>query len=75
MLVKQVLAKIADSWIISQSEEPQKAKELSMSEDFQQWLQEMPFSDRVSWAVRGMVLTAGPLFVRCDNCSVGLPIS
>jgi hypothetical protein len=35
-------------------------------EDFQQWVQEMQFSEKVSWAVGGLVLTAGLLFMRLD---------
>lgn len=61
---KASLDQIADSWRASQSEVPQKSRKLSLLEDFQQWLQEMPYSDTVSWAVGGMVLTAGLLFAR-----------
>ncbi|KAJ0014191.1 hypothetical protein Pint_19644 [Pistacia integerrima] len=60
---KASLDKIADSWRASRSEVPQKAEKLSLLEDFLQRLQVMPFSNRVSWAVGGMVLTAGLLFV------------
>ncbi|KAF8387876.1 hypothetical protein HHK36_026538 [Tetracentron sinense] len=54
---------IADSWRGSQSGVPQKAESLGEFEDFQEWVREMPFSERVLWAVGGMVLTAGLLFV------------
>lgn len=55
---------IADSWKGSKSEILQKAETLGLSEDFLQWLHEMSFSEKVSWAVGGMVLTAGLLFIR-----------
>ncbi|KAJ4719412.1 Folate receptor-like [Melia azedarach] len=57
------LDKIADSWKGSQSKMPQKSENIGLLEDFQQWVQEMQFSERVSWAVGGLVLTAGLLFV------------
>lgn len=61
------LDSIADSWKSSQSELAQKAENLGVLEDFLQWMQEMPFSEKVSWAVGGMVLTAGLLFIRWDH--------
>lgn len=61
---KASLDLIADSWKASGSEVPQKVKSVALLKDFQQWVSEMPFSERVSWAVGGMVLTAGLLFVR-----------
>lgn len=63
---KASLDSIADSWKGSQSEVPQKAN-LRTVEDFQQWIREMPFSEKVSWAVGGMVLTAGLLFLSKRN--------
>lgn len=60
---KASLDKIADSWRASRSEVPQKAESLGILEDFQQWVQEMTLSETISWAVGGMVLTAGLLFV------------
>ncbi|KAF8392575.1 hypothetical protein HHK36_022920 [Tetracentron sinense] len=60
---KASLDSIADSWRGSETGVPQKAESLGSFEDFQQWVREMPFSERVSWAVGGMVLTAGLLFV------------
>ncbi|PSS29083.1 Receptor-interacting serine/threonine-protein kinase [Actinidia chinensis var. chinensis] len=59
---KASLDTIADSWRTSQSGVPQKPESSEVWEDFQQWVREMPFSERVSWAVGGMVLTAGLLF-------------
>ncbi|XAR49153.1 hypothetical protein NMG60_11032247 [Bertholletia excelsa] len=60
---KASLAVIANSWQSSQSDMPQKGESSGMWEDFRQILREMPLSERVSWAVGGMVLTAGLLFV------------
>lgn len=60
---KASLDLIADSWKVSQSEVPQKVESLRLLEEFQQRVREMPFSERVSWAVGGLVLTAGLLFV------------
>ncbi|KAJ4828750.1 hypothetical protein Tsubulata_032034 [Turnera subulata] len=57
------LDSIADSWRGSQTEPRHKAEQLAVLDDFQQWVQEMSFSERVSWAVGGMVLTAGLLFI------------
>ncbi|XP_059437984.1 folate-binding protein 1 [Corylus avellana] len=60
---KASLDSIADSWRPSHSEVPQRAEILGLFEDFQRWARVMPFSERVSWAVGGMVLTAGLLFI------------
>ncbi|XP_021281905.1 uncharacterized protein LOC110414818 [Herrania umbratica] len=60
---KASLDSIADSWGASQSEKPHKTGNFGLLEDFQQWLHDMPSSERVSWAVGGMVLTAGLLFI------------
>ncbi|XP_042475404.1 uncharacterized protein LOC122057392 [Macadamia integrifolia] len=60
---KASLDSIADSLKSSQSGVYHKAENAGVFEDFQQWVREMPFSERVSWAVGGMVLTAGLLFV------------
>ncbi|XP_068341750.1 folate-binding protein 1-like isoform X2 [Pyrus communis] len=54
---------IADSWKASPSEVLQKGESLRLLEEFRQRWREMPFSERVSWAVGGLVLTAGLLFV------------
>ncbi|GLT79019.1 hypothetical protein SLA2020_505320 [Shorea laevis] len=60
---KASLDSIADSWRVSKSEVPSKAGNLGRLEDFHQWVQEMPFNEKVSWAVGGLVLTAGLLFM------------
>ena len=60
------LDSISDSWRSPQSEFTQKVENLGVVEDFQQWVQEMQFSEKVSWAVGGLVLTAGLLFMRLD---------
>lgn len=59
---KASLESIADSWKASRigSSESEKFN----VEDFQQWVREMPISEMVSWAVGGLVLTAGILFIR-----------
>nr|XP_011466172.1 PREDICTED: uncharacterized protein LOC101299595 isoform X2 [Fragaria vesca subsp. vesca] len=61
---KASLDLIADSWKVPQSEVPQKVGSLRLLEEFQERVREMPYSERVSWAVGGLVLTAGLLFVR-----------
>ncbi|GAV91017.1 Folate_rec domain-containing protein [Cephalotus follicularis] len=60
---KSSLESISGSWRASQSEVPQKSEKLGVLEDFQQRVQKMTVSVRVSWAVGGMVLTAGLLFL------------
>ncbi|KAL3620837.1 hypothetical protein CASFOL_035749 [Castilleja foliolosa] len=56
---------IANSWKTSTSEVSVSTREdeTSAIEDFKQWIFDRPFNERVSWAVAGMVLTAGLLFV------------
>ena len=63
---KASLQSIADSWKASRFGSS-KAEKFNV-EDFQQWVREMPFSEKVSWAVGGMVLTAGILFIRLVSC-------
>ncbi|KAK0601627.1 hypothetical protein LWI29_025924 [Acer saccharum] len=60
---KVSLDKISDSWKTSRFEVPLKAESFGILEDFRQWVQEMTLSETVSWAVGGMVLTSGLLFV------------
>lgn len=60
---KASLDSISDSWKVSRSGVPQKGEKSGVLEDFQQWARQMPFNEKVSWAVGGMVLTAGLLFV------------
>ncbi|PON52105.1 Folate receptor-like [Trema orientale] len=60
---KASLDLIADSWKASRSVVSQKGRAMGVLDDFHQWVTEMPFSERVSWAVGGMVLTAGLLFL------------
>lgn len=55
---------IADSWQTSRSKVQEKADSSGLVEDFKQWLEDMTFKERISWAVGGMVLTAGLLFTR-----------
>ncbi|CAI0404988.1 unnamed protein product [Linum tenue] len=58
---KRSLDHIADSW--TQPEIHQRPVSSRWSEGFQLRVLEMSFSEKVSWAVGGMVLTAGLLFV------------
>ncbi|XP_038974055.1 uncharacterized protein LOC103719726 [Phoenix dactylifera] len=60
---KASLESIADSWRNLKSSSPGKTKNSRVLEDFQQWVGEMPISEMVSWAVGGLVLTAGLLFI------------
>ncbi|MCL7050602.1 hypothetical protein MKW94_013026 [Papaver nudicaule] len=60
---KASLDSIADSWKTSRPGVPRRAKKLGSFQDFQQRVRQMPINERVSWAVGGMVLTAGLLFV------------
>ncbi|XP_016500578.1 folate-binding protein 1 isoform X2 [Nicotiana tabacum] len=53
---------IADSWRASQSKVQEKTDSSGFIEDFKQWVEDMTFKERISWAVGGMVLTAGLLF-------------
>lgn len=61
---KASLDKIADSWKVARSQVPQKAESLGLLLDFLQWIQEMTINEAVTWAVGGLVLTAGLLFLR-----------
>ncbi|GMH13141.1 hypothetical protein Nepgr_014982 [Nepenthes gracilis] len=60
---KASLDSISQSWKTSQSGPSMKEKDSGLLEDFQQWLRELPFSERVSGAVGGLVLTAGIFFI------------
>ncbi|XP_027160107.1 uncharacterized protein LOC113761353 [Coffea eugenioides] len=59
---KASLDYVADLWKASESRVPQETEGLGSLEDFRQWVEAMPFSEKVSWAVGGMVLTAGLIF-------------
>lgn len=61
---KASLDSIKDSWKESKSGNMRKDDSFGVLEDFQQWVREMPFRERVSWAVGGLVLTAGLFFIR-----------
>jgi len=61
---KASLDSIAESWKTSQTGTFQKDGHFGLLHDFQQWVIEMPFTERVSWAVGGLVLTAGLFFFR-----------
>lgn len=61
---KASLGSVADSWKTSQFESTKKGENSMIFDDFQQWTRNMPFNERVSWAIGGMVLTAGLVFIR-----------
>ncbi|KAJ7977920.1 Folate receptor-like [Quillaja saponaria] len=60
---KASLDTISDSWRASEFEARKRGVSLGFFEAFQQWSTEMTFGERVSWAVGGMVLTAGLFLV------------
>ncbi|KAJ0509290.1 putative folate receptor [Helianthus annuus] len=57
---KASLDSVVDSWRTSHTRDAESSGYLF---DFQQWVREMPINEQVSWAVGGLVLTAGLLFV------------
>ncbi|CAI9769520.1 unnamed protein product [Fraxinus pennsylvanica] len=59
---KASLDYIAASWRTPESGVSHREESSGFIEDFKQWVAEMPLDERVSWAVGGMVLTAGLLF-------------
>ncbi|KAK7269374.1 hypothetical protein RIF29_22099 [Crotalaria pallida] len=61
---KASFSSVSDSWkASSRFDFTQKGDRFGMLDDFQQWVKEMPFNERVSWAIGGMVLTAGLVFI------------
>lgn len=60
---KASLDSVSDSWRASHSKVPKRGEIPGAFKDFLRQLRDMPFSERVSWAVGGMVLTAGLLFI------------
>ncbi|KAF5740031.1 hypothetical protein HS088_TW11G00094 [Tripterygium wilfordii] len=60
---KASLDSISNSWRKSEVSKNKRASKGEVVKDFQQWVEDMQFRGRVSWAVGGMVLTAGLLFV------------
>lgn len=71
---KPSLDSIAESWRTTPSGKPQKDDNIGLFEEFCRWISETPFSERVSWAVGGMVLTAGLLFIRSVFLAYSLPV-
>lgn len=61
---KASLESISHSWKSPQSRSRSRTSNLWVLEDFQQWVRDMPISEKVFWAVGGMVLTAGLLLIR-----------
>lgn len=64
---KASIDSIAESWKVSQTSFQEEGK-YGLIKDFQQWVTEMAFAERVSWAVGGLVLTAGLFFMRLEIC-------
>lgn len=60
---KVSLDSIADSWQGTKTATSQDTESSRAWEDLQQWGKDMMFSERVCWAVGGLVLTAGLLFM------------
>ncbi|CAL9132258.1 unnamed protein product [Musa acuminata var. zebrina] len=60
---KASLESISHSWKSPQSRSRSRTSNLWVLEDFQQWVRDMPISEKVFWAVGGMVLTAGLLLI------------
>nr|GEW76212.1 receptor-interacting serine/threonine-protein kinase [Tanacetum cinerariifolium] len=60
---KASLESVVDSWRTSHSSVPCDVKSSGFLFDFQQWVKEMSINEQVSWAVGGLVLTAGLLFI------------
>ncbi|CAA3001658.1 uncharacterized protein LOC111410263 [Olea europaea var. sylvestris] len=59
---KASLDYVATSWRTPKSGILHREESSGFIEDFKQWVAEMPLDVRVSWAVGGMVLTAGLIF-------------
>lgn len=69
---KSSLDAISDAWKPSRYKVPHQIKKSGVQKGFQQWVTEVPFNEKVSWAVAGMVLTAGVLFKRLISEFLGL---
>ncbi|PUZ76345.1 hypothetical protein GQ55_1G282700 [Panicum hallii var. hallii] len=60
---KASLDSISDSWT-SSKDRPTLSSVTSWDvQDFQRWARDMPVGERVSWAIGGMVLTVGLIFI------------
>lgn len=62
------LDSVADSWKASPSEVAKRGDRLRVSEGFLQWVRQMTFTEKISWAIGGMVLTAGLVLLRSEYC-------
>ncbi|KAJ0980642.1 hypothetical protein J5N97_008897 [Dioscorea zingiberensis] len=60
---KSGVESVAGSWNTPRSRPPFEVGNSRVLEDFQQWVGNMLITEKVSWAVGGMVLTAGLLFL------------
>jgi hypothetical protein len=61
---KASLDSISDTWTSSKDRPTLHAVPSWDLEDLQRWAKEMPIGERISWAIGGMVLTAGLIFIR-----------
>ena len=61
---KSSLDAIADAWKPSRYKDVHQTKNSGVAKGLQQWVREVLSNEKVSWAVAGMVLTAGVLFKR-----------
>ncbi|KAL1833484.1 hypothetical protein ACET3Z_003135 [Daucus carota] len=59
---KSSLDAIADAWKPSRYKDVHQTKSSGVPKGLQQWVREVLSNEKVSWAVAGMVLTAGVLF-------------
>ena len=64
---KASLESVVDSWRGSQSGVTRTTERSGVLYDFHQWVRDMTINEQVLWAVGGLVLTAGLLFVRSDE--------
>jgi len=60
---KASLDSISDTWTSSKDRPTLQAEASWDLEDCQRWAKEMPVGERISWAIGGMVLTAGLIFI------------
>lgn len=60
---KASLDSISDSWTSSKDRPTLSGVTSWDVRDFQRWARDMPVGERVSWAIGGMVLTAGLIFI------------
>jgi len=60
---KTSLDSISDTWTSSKDRPTLHGVTSWDLKDYQRWAKEMPVGERISWAIGGMVLTAGLIFI------------